>query len=101
MAPTSTSATRSCTTSQASTRATSPLRGSSPYADVRIGRPMKVKGPGRDLGAIFGVVTVAGGCRRGADRLLWLRFRLDGVSQAGFDGGLETRISVLERGTSV
>jgi hypothetical protein len=54
-APTSTSGTRSSKTSPASTPPTSTWRGSSPYADVRIGRTMP---PGRQ-------------CRRTTERL-WL-----------------------------
>ena len=41
---------------------------------------MKVKGPGRDFGPDFGVGSVAGGSRRGLDRLLWPRFGPGGRS---------------------
>jgi hypothetical protein len=45
--------------------------------DACSGRPMKVKGPAP---GISGVVSVAGGSRGAAERLLWLRFRLAGGS---------------------
>ena len=56
-----------------------------------VGRPMKVKGPGRDFGPDFGVGSVAGGSRRGLDRLLWPWFGPGGPVDRRELGGFRPR----------